>query len=431
MLESVAGFPKSNPVALFSERILLLAFAYLYKVTKMAEKTTTGSMTDIYELVSSRQQITFNELSDISFSRGIEKGRLKAGLAELERMRVIASRTSGGVLTYYPLQEAEEVRKILIVEDDKNINKLMALSIGKGFDVSQIYDGGEAVPFVKTNKPDLVILDLMLPHRDGLDICKSIKADPNISGTIVIIVSAMDPITSRYKGLESGADYYIKKPFDPIDLRSLVTIFLRKKGKRFAPLIDLPDREGISKEIEHSIGEGERYSIGTIKIDSLGDYAKKFGSDSAMVILRLVSQLLQDIAKSKQSKIFVGFLESDSFLIAGEKQQVDSAVTDLQREFNAVLPFILQDEGYKGVSINIESLFESENLPRLALLYEETEKDKLKERRDEIIKTKGRDGIGDYTYDEIISLFGERGFDIRITRDPNGVKLQVGKGEGE
>ena len=397
----------------------------------MAERSVTGSIGDIYELVSSRQQITFNELSDISFSRGIEKERLKSALAELERMRVIASRTSGGVLTYYPLQQAEQVRKILIVEDDKNINKLMALSIGKGFDVSQIYDGGEAVPFVKKNKPDLVILDLMLPHRDGLDICKSIKADTDISGTIVIIVSAMDPITSRYKGLESGADYYIKKPFDPIDLRSLVTIFLRKKGKRFAPLIDLPDREGISKEIEHSIGEGTKYSIGTIRIGALGDYAKKFGADSAMVILRLVSQLLQDIARGRQSKIFVGFLESEVFMVAGEKRQIDSAVSDLQREFNAVLPFILQDEGYKGANLNIDSLFESENLPKLSIIYDELEKDKLKERRDEIIKAKGSSGIGDYTYDEIISLFGEHDFDVRITRDPNGVKLQVSKGEGE
>ncbi|MDE1865282.1 MAG: response regulator [Candidatus Micrarchaeota archaeon] len=397
----------------------------------MAEKSTTGGIGDIYELVSSRQQITFNELSDLSFSRGIEKSKLKSALEELERMRVIASRTTGGVLTYYPLQEGEALRKILIVEDDKNINKLMALSIGKGFEVSQIYDGGEAIPFVKSNKPDLVILDLMLPHRDGLDICKSIKADPEISSTVIIIVSAMDPITSRYKGLESGADYYIKKPFDPLDLRSLVTIFLRKKGKRFAPLIDLPDREGISKEIEHSIGEGSEYSIGTIRIGSLGDYAKKFGAESAMVILRLVSQLLQDIAKGKQSKLFVGFLESEVFMIAGEKRQVEFSVADLQKEFNAVLPFILQDEGYKSVALDVDSLFESEEVPRLSIIYEEMEKDKLKERRDEIIKAKGKSGIGDYTYDEIIRLFGEKDMDVRITRDPNGVKLHVSKGEGE
>jgi CheY-like chemotaxis protein len=396
----------------------------------MAGKITAGGMGDIYELISSKQQITFNELSDVSFSRGIDKDKLKTALTELERMQVIASRTTGGVLTYYPLEE-EGLRKILIVEDDRNINKLMALSVGKGFEISQIYDGGEAIPFVKKNRPDLVILDLMLPHRDGLDICKSIKADPEISGTVIIIVSAMDPITSRYKGLESGADYYIKKPFDPIDLRSLVTIFLRKRGKRFAPLIDLPDREGISNEIEHSIGEGARYSIGTIKIGALGDYAKKFGTESAMVILRLVSQLLQDIAKGKESNIFVGFLESEVFMIAGEKRQVESAVSDLQKEFGAVLPFILQDEGYKGVSLDVDSLFESEAVPRLSILYEEIEKDKLKERRDEIIKAKGSSGIGDYTYDEIISLFSDKSFDIKITRDPRGVKLHVSKGEGE
>jgi CheY-like chemotaxis protein len=397
----------------------------------MAEKSTTGSMSDIYELVSSRQQISFNELGDISFSRGIEKPKLKEALAELERMRVIASRTTGGVLTYYPLEQEDSFRKILIVEDDKNINKLMALSIGKGFDVNQIYDGGEAVQFVKKNKPDLVILDLMLPHMDGLEICKRIKADPEISGTVVIIISAMDPITSRYKGLESGADYYIKKPFDPLDLRSLVTIFLRKKGKRFAPLIDLPDREGISKEIEHSIGEGETYSIGTIKIGALGDYAKKFGTDSAMVILRLVSQLLQDIARSKDSKLFVGSLESEVFMIAGEKNHAESAVADLQKEFNAVIPFMLQDEGYKGANLDIANLYETEEVPKLSIIYEQIEKDKLKERRDEIIKAKGKSSFGDYTYDEIITLFGDRDYDLRITRDPNGVKLQVSKGEGE
>ena len=57
----------------------------------------------------------------------------------------------------------------------------------------------------------------------------------------------MDPTSNRFKGIKYGADYYIKKPFDPKELRSLVTIFLKKKGKRFDPLIDLPDEERISE----------------------------------------------------------------------------------------------------------------------------------------------------------------------------------------
>ncbi len=398
----------------------------------MAENTRAGIISDIFDIINDRQQISFNELSDASFSMGIEKGKLEKVLAELESMKVIASRSRGGVLTYYPLQEGS-LRKVLIVEDDKNINKLMALSIGKGFEIGQIYDGGEAMEFVRKNRPDLVILDLMLPHKDGLDICQTIKSDPSISGTIVIIVSAMDPTSNRFKGIKYGADYYIKKPFDPNEMRSLVTIFLKKKGKRFDPLIDLPDEAGISNEIEQSIKAGEQYSIGTIKVGGLGDYAKRFGSDSAMVILRLISQLLQDRAKSTSDKVFVGFLDSEVFVIAGQKRNIETAVEQLRGEFTAVLPFILQDEGFKSINLDIDDLFESKEVPKLELIYEESKKEKILERRNRILKSKGasKSDIGSYTYDEIRQMFGNDELDIKITRDNKDVKLQVSKDNKE
>ncbi|MFI5412578.1 MAG: PleD family two-component system response regulator, partial [Candidatus Micrarchaeales archaeon] len=248
---------------------------------------------DLMNIINERQQISYNELSDIAFSRGVEETMLKGALSDLEKDKTIASRSNGGILTYYLLQEQEQLRKVLIVEDDKNINKLMGLSIGKGFEINQIYDRGEAIGAIREKKPDLVILDLMLPHKDGLDICQTIKADPQLSSTIVILISAMDPTSNRFKGIKYGADYYIKKPFDPNDLRSLVTLFLKKKGKRFDPLIDLPDEERISTQIENSIKQGGSYKIGTLRIDNLGTYAKQLGERAAIVLLRLVSQLLQ------------------------------------------------------------------------------------------------------------------------------------------
>ena len=99
----------------------------------MAEKKSAGSTNDIFDIINERQQISLNELSDIFFSMGLDKERLSKSLSELESTKLIASTSRGGVLTYYPLQEGS-IRKVLIVEDDKNINKLMALSIGKGFD---------------------------------------------------------------------------------------------------------------------------------------------------------------------------------------------------------------------------------------------------------------------------------------------------------
>ncbi|MGD0510457.1 MAG: response regulator [Candidatus Micrarchaeaceae archaeon] len=399
----------------------------------MTDNSKVGSPSDIFDIINEKQQMTFNELSDWTFSMGIGKDKLNKALEELEKMKVIASRSSGGVLTYYPLQEQSKFSKVLIVEDDKNINKLMALSIGRGFEVNQIYDGGEAIGFVRKNKPDLVILDLMLPHKDGLDICQTIKQDPGVSGTIVILVSAMDPTSNRFKGIKYGADYYIKKPFDPSELRSLVTIFLKKKGKRFDPLIDLPDREGISNEIEHSIKEEEKYVIGKVRIDNLGDYANRLGVDSAMVILRLISQLLQDMVRNSDNKLFVGWLESEVFVIAGPKESVGASIEKLKEEFNAVMPFILQDEGYKPINVNIDDLFESKEVPRLSLEYEELEKSKIKARRDQILKSKSaaKKNISEYTYDEIISMFGNDNLDVRITRDMKGINLQVSKGKEE
>ena len=192
-------------------------------------KSLEDSEADIISLLNDKQEITYNELKGFALDTGISDEILKKSLLELEKANAIASRSSGGIPTYYVLQDKQLLRRIMIVEDDKNINQLMALSIGRGFDITQINDGMEAIRRIRFEKPDLVVLDLMLPGMDGLEICQKIKSDTQIKDTIVIIVSAMDATSNRFKGIKYGADYYIQKPFDPSELRSLVTIFLKKE----------------------------------------------------------------------------------------------------------------------------------------------------------------------------------------------------------
>ncbi|MGC8729819.1 MAG: response regulator [Candidatus Micrarchaeia archaeon] len=390
----------------------------------------------IMSIINEHQQISYNELVEFASSSGIDEATLKNILKDLENMKNVASRNIGGMLIYYPLVQEPHLQKILIVEDDPNINRLMALSVSKAFDIkqiTQIYDGGEALPKIREIKPDLIILDLMLPNKSGLDICQTVKSDPEIKNAIVIIVSAVDPTTNRLKSLQYGADYYIKKPFDPMELRSLVTIFLKKKGKRFDPLIDLPDEERISKEVEKAINSGEQYTIGMVKIENLGSYARRFGEKYAFTILRLVSQLLQDIINTSEKNTFIGFLNNESFVIGGQTTSVEDAITRLRKEFNDVLPFILQDVGYKQLDLDIDSLFETKEIPKLGITYSQIEKNEIKERRDEILKTKksSEKDIGSYTYDELQKLFDSNDFDIKITRGANGVELHVAKSQEE
>lgn len=386
---------------------------------------------DIISVINDRQQVTYNELQGLTASLKISESILKRGLEELEEANAIASRSSGGILTYYMLQDEQVLNRVMIVEDDKNINKLMALSVGKGFSITQIYDGKEAMERIKREKPDLVILDLMLPGADGLEICQSVKTNPALNGTTVIIVSAMDATSNRFKGIKYGADYYVKKPFDPTELRNLVTIFLKKKGKRFDPLIDLPNEEKISAAVEKSIKAASDYEIGRLKVEGLADFADRFGSDAGITILRLVSQLIQDNVKESGGSVFVGFLDADDFVIAGDRAKASRIAANMASEFGSVLPFIYQNEGYKPIELGIEDTYGTE-MPKLRLLYSPIERSELKERRSEILKSKRNDNtIGSYTYEELRRMLGSNDLDVIITRDQNGVRLSIGKGKSD
>lgn len=383
---------------------------------------------DIISMINDKQQATYNELRAFAASMDVGEDVLKRNLKELENASAIASRNSGGILTYYILQSEPILRRIMIVEDDKNINKLMALTLGKAFDITQIYDGKEALQKIKFEKPDLVILDLMLPGMDGLEICQTIKKTPNLSDIIVIIVSAMDATSNRFKGIKYGADYYIKKPFDPTEVRSLVTIFLKKKGKKFDPLVDLPNEDKISDAVEKAVKESEdEYEIGRLRVDGLAEFAQRFGNEPGITILRLVSQLLQDKVKENGSKAFVGFLNSDDFVVAGDKGIVGRITTDIKSEFGAVMPFVYQSEGYKPIELGIDDIYGAET-PKMDLIYTPIEKDFLIQRRNEILKKKGaKTDIGAYTYDELRKMLGSDALDITITRTDDGVRLSVGK----
>ncbi|MCL5008634.1 MAG: response regulator [Candidatus Marsarchaeota archaeon] len=399
-------------------------------------KSLEDSESDIISVLNDRQEITYNELKSFAAESGIEDDTLKKSLKELEKANAIASRSSGGILTYYMLQQKPLLRRIMIVEDDKSINNLMAFTIGGDFDITQMNDGEQAMRKIKMEKPDLVVLDLNLPGMDGLEICKRIKKDALLKDTIVIIVSAMDATSNRFKGIKYGADYYIRKPFEPSELRSLVKIFLKKKGKKFDPLIDLPNQEKISDTVEKALKATEKdYEIGRLRVEGISKFVVRFGNESGITILRLVSQLLQDKVKDSTIKMFVGFLDGEDFIVAGERHAVEHAITSIKSEFTAVLPFVYQSEGYKPMELGIDSTYGAEK-PMLNLVYSQIEKSVIIERRAEVLKNKeDKEGknkdVGNYTYDELRHMLGSEDLNITITRDPNGVRLSVGKGNDE
>ena len=115
---------------------------------------------------------------------------------------------------------------VFIVDDEKNICELIRLYVEKeGFSTCIAYDGEDAVEKFKEMKPDIVLLDIMLPEKDGWQVCREIRA---ISATPIIMLTAKGELFDKVLGLELGADDYMVKPFEPKELVARIKAVLRR-----------------------------------------------------------------------------------------------------------------------------------------------------------------------------------------------------------
>ena len=120
-------------------------------------------------------------------------------------------------------------RKILVVDDDKKTVDLIRLYLEKdGYRVTVAYDGRQALELARQKRPDLVVLDLMLPEVDGLDVCRILRAESKVP---VIMLTARTTEEDKLLGLDLGADDYVTKPFSPRELLARVRAVLRRAGE--------------------------------------------------------------------------------------------------------------------------------------------------------------------------------------------------------
>jgi two-component system phosphate regulon response regulator PhoB len=113
--------------------------------------------------------------------------------------------------------------RILVVEDEDNIAiALEFLILREGYDHDRVSSGAEALPRIRDTRPNLVLLDVMLPEVSGYEICEGIRTDPSLAGIKVLMMTARGSALERKKGMERGADGFISKPFELKDLRAEV-----------------------------------------------------------------------------------------------------------------------------------------------------------------------------------------------------------------
>lgn len=108
-------------------------------------------------------------------------------------------------------------KKILVVDDEPNVIKSLTFVLSKeGYDVSSAVNGEEAIAKIRQSKPNLMFLDVMMPKKNGYEVCQDVKSDSSLSDIHIIMLTAKGQEADREKGLNAGADEFMTKPFSPI-----------------------------------------------------------------------------------------------------------------------------------------------------------------------------------------------------------------------
>ena len=121
--------------------------------------------------------------------------------------------------------------KILIADDEPNIViSLEFLLKREGYEVVVAHDGAQALERIRSERPDMAILDVMMPHRNGFEVCQDLRQDPEFKTLRIMMLTAKQDKESEIKGLESGADDYLTKPFDSDKVLARIKMLLRRKN---------------------------------------------------------------------------------------------------------------------------------------------------------------------------------------------------------
>lgn len=134
------------------------------------------------------------------------------------------------------------VKKILIADDEPDILEIISFNLqNEGFEVLTAKNGDEAIEMAKKHLPDLIILDIMMPGKNGIDVCNILRMQPAFKETLIIFLSALSDESTEVKGLESGADDYLTKPIRPKVLLSKVNALFRRLNKEASDMLVVGD----------------------------------------------------------------------------------------------------------------------------------------------------------------------------------------------
>lgn len=223
------------------------------------------------------------------------------------------------------------LKKIVVAEDDDAIAHMVSMALGDaGYLCLRAKDGDEALRLVKAHDPDLLVLDVMMPRVDGLEVARRLKADVMWSRTPILMLTALAGIDDQVQGLEAGADAYMAKPFDLREFSARAKALIRsaRRERDRSPTTNLPGSRAIDEEIEQLLKTKREAAVLHLDVRGFDAFADAVGFSRAEQIVTALGQSIVAAARAaSDGGAFVGHMGGSDFIAVVAREHAETLAT--------------------------------------------------------------------------------------------------------
>jgi len=231
--------------------------------------------------------------------------------------------------------------KILVIDDDLESQDLYKFTFETaGYEVYQAFNGKEGLEKIYKVKPDIVILDVIMPEMNGFEVMNEIRLQPEICLTPVIMLTSLSQAKDKLTGLKLGSDDYLVKPLEPYELLAHVDGLLKRyfDTRSYSGITHLPGRTKLESEIKLKLELNNDFSIIYADINNFKSYNSKYGYEQGDNVLKLFAGILRSVVTSYGNLTdFVSHIGEDKFVILSTKDKAEEIGRNLVNLFNELV----------------------------------------------------------------------------------------------
>jgi DNA-binding response OmpR family regulator len=250
------------------------------------------------------------------------------------------------------------LKKLVVAEDDDAVAHLVAATLGDaGFLCLRARDGEEALNLTRTELPDTLVLDIMMPKMDGIEVCKRLKEDVILSRIPILMLTSLAGVDDRVKGLEAGADDYLPKPFDLRELAARVKALIRqsRRERDRNPTTNLPGGQAIEEKVTELLRSKQPFAVLYVDIENFRSFADAHGYRRAdEVVAHTGNIILQAARAASDPPAFVGHVGGDDFIVICREEVAEGMSKEIKESFlESVDVFYTEkdrEQGYLSIS---------------------------------------------------------------------------------